>query len=40
MVKTTLAVDVIIYKLLFFKTLIIFLKPTLKLVTEMFDLQM
>ena len=37
--KATLAVYVIIYKIIFFETLIKFLKSTLKLITEMFDLQ-
>ena len=37
LVKTTLAVYLIFYKLIFLGTLLIFLKPTIKLITEIFD---
>ena len=40
LVKTTLAVYLIFYKLVFFKSLIIFLESTIKLIAEIFDLQM
>ena len=39
LVKTTFAVYLVFYKLIFFESLIIFLKPTLKLITRIFDLQ-
>ena len=39
LVKITLTVYLILYKLIFFETLIIFLEPRIKLITEMFDLQ-
>ena len=39
LVKTTLAVDLIFYKHIFFETLIIFLESTIKLITGIFDLQ-
>ena len=35
----TLAVYLIPYKLIFFESLIIFLEPTIKLITGIFDLQ-
>ena len=37
--KTTLAVYLIFYKHIFFDSLIIFLEPTIKLITWIFDLQ-
>ena len=37
--KTTLAVYLIFYKLIYFESLIIFLEPTIKLITGIFDLQ-
>ena len=37
--KATFAVYLIFYKLIFFESLIIFLEPTIKLITRMFDLQ-
>ena len=37
--KTTLAVYLISYKLKFFERLIIFLEPTIKLITGIFDLR-
>ena len=40
MVKTTLAVYLIFYKLIFFESLIIVLETTIKLITGIFDLQM
>ena len=39
LVKTTLIADLIFYKLKFFESLIIFLEPTIKLITGIFDLQ-
>ena len=39
MVKTTLIVYLIFYKLILFETLIIFIEPTIKLITGIFDLQ-
>ena len=39
LVKTTLAVYLSFYKLLFFESFIVFREPTIKLVTEIFDLQ-
>ena len=39
MVKTTVAVYLIFYKLIFFESLIMFLEPTIKLITGIFDLQ-
>ena len=39
LVKTTLAVYLIFSKLIFFETLIMFLEPTIKLITGIFDLQ-
>ena len=39
LVKTTLAIYLIFYKLIFFESLIIFLEPTIKLITGIFDLQ-
>ena len=37
--KMTLAVYLIIYKLIIFESLIIFLEPAMKLITGIFDLQ-
>ena len=37
--KTTLAVYLIYYKLIFLKILITFLEPTIKLITGMFNLK-
>ena len=37
--KAILVVYLIFYKLTFFETLIIFLEPTVKLITGIFDLQ-
>ena len=39
LVKTTFAVYLIFYKLIFFETLVIFIDSTIKLITEIFDLQ-
>ena len=39
LVKTTLFVDLIFHKLIFFESLIIFPEPTIKLITRIFDLQ-
>ena len=39
MVKATVTVYLIFYKLIFFETLMLFLEPSIELVTEMFDLQ-
>ena len=39
MIKTTLAVYLIFYKLIFFESLIIFIEPTIKLITGIFDFQ-
>ena len=39
LVKTTLAVNLIFCKLIFFETLIIFVELTIKLITGIFDLQ-
>ena len=39
LVKTTLAVNQIIYKRIFFETLVIFLESTIKLITGIFDFQ-
>ena len=36
---TTLVVQLSFYKLTFFESLIMFLEPPIKLITEMFDLQ-
>ena len=40
MVKTTLTVYLIFYKLIFFESLIIVLETTIKLITGISDLQM
>ena len=37
--KTTLVVYLIIYKLTFFESLLIFLEPTITLIAGIFDLQ-
>ena len=39
LVKTTLAVYLIFYKLIIFETLIMFLESTIELITGIFDLQ-
>ena len=38
LMKTTLAIYQIFYKLTFYETLVIFLEPTIKLITGIFDL--
>ena len=39
LVKTTLVIYLIFYQLIFSESLILFLEPTIKLITEIFDLQ-
>ena len=38
LVKTTLVVNLIVYKIIFFETFIVFLEPTIKVITRILDL--